>query len=114
MVVAWGSRRPETRIKGYWMSDVCSSDPDSTPRTLHVYVGGRAAQGQFTASLSDGSAPAYTDGSPDNPTGATVQEYTRSYQANPARQTLSTPYTPRTHPALGIVHPTPATPPRPL
>ena len=61
------------------------------------------ASGEFSASLSDGSAPTYTDSSLDNPSGVSVAEYTLSYQAGAAGQTLSIRYTLQTDHGLGIV-----------
>ncbi len=63
---------------------------DTTSRTLHVYVGLLAAQGQFTASLSDNSAPSYVDTSFDNTGSSTVlREYTLTYAAASAGQNLT-------------------------
>jgi hypothetical protein len=60
---------------------------DATPRTLRVYVATNRANGQLTASLSDGSAPAYVDTLPlavDVRSGV----YTIHYSAASANQTL--------------------------
>jgi len=66
---------------------------DQTSRTLHLYVGVHAAQGILSASLSDGSAPAYTDSSLNSLSGTLAEEYTFTYQAGTAGQTLHISYT---------------------
>jgi hypothetical protein len=66
---------------------------NQTPRTLHLYVGVHAAQGVLSGSLSDGSAPTYTNSSLDSVSGTLVEEYTLVYQAATAGQTLQVNYT---------------------
>jgi len=66
---------------------------DLTPRTLHVYVGVFRAGAAFSATLSDGSAPAYSVSTLHNFSGATVEEYTLTYQAASAGQTLHLTFT---------------------
>lgn len=63
--------------------------PASTSlRTLKVFVGVFAAQGHFEASLSDGSAPNYTEFSLINIRNGPGRVYTLQYAANSAGQTL--------------------------
>ncbi|MBK9132723.1 MAG: FG-GAP repeat protein [Gammaproteobacteria bacterium] len=64
---------------------------DTGFRTLKVYVGANAARGQFTASLSDGSAPAYTT-AVDRRSGRTSQVITLNYRAASPGQTLTVSY----------------------
>jgi hypothetical protein len=66
---------------------------DRTPRTLHLYVGVHNAQGTLAVSLSDGSAPAYTDSSLDTASGTRIAEYTFTYTAASPGQTLTIAYT---------------------
>jgi hypothetical protein len=62
---------------------------DTVTRRLEVYVGAFAAQGQFSAALSDKSAPAYSDLSVDNNTNGPSSAYTLIYAADSPAQTLS-------------------------
>ncbi|MCC6208463.1 MAG: FG-GAP repeat protein [Gammaproteobacteria bacterium] len=64
---------------------------DASFRTLKVYVGANAARGQFTASLSDGSAPAYTT-TIDRSSGRTSQVITLKFRAASPGQTLTVRY----------------------
>lgn len=65
---------------------------DTATKTVQVFVGAYAAKGQFTASLSDGSAPSFTSGAT-----ATVNNmgngpggvFTINYAANSPGQTLT-------------------------
>ncbi|HEY8286374.1 MAG TPA: S53 family peptidase, partial [Chloroflexota bacterium] len=54
---------------------------DPTARTVHLYVAVSAGQANLTASLSDGSAPVYSDSSMASFFGNRIQEYTITYQA---------------------------------
>jgi hypothetical protein len=76
---------------------------DPTSRTLHLYVGVHNAQGSLTGSLSDGSAPPYTDRTLDNPYGTTIEEYTFSYHAGSPGQTLHLSYTLTTNYGFGYI-----------
>jgi len=67
---------------------------DTSVRTLKVYLGVFAAQGRLVASLSDGSAPSYTDSSlgsmgPSTKNGV----YSLEYSANSPGQTLTIRWT---------------------
>src|SRR6185312_6097866 len=62
---------------------------DGTTRTLHLYVGVHTAQATLLAALSDGSAPSYSDGTLANRRGTTAAEYTFTYRAASAGQTLT-------------------------
>ncbi|MGD9628399.1 MAG: peptidoglycan DD-metalloendopeptidase family protein [Pyrinomonadaceae bacterium] len=66
---------------------------DTTQRTLKMYVGLWAAGGTFQASLSDGSAAAFTDASMVNPSGTTNGVYTLNYKAGSSGQTLTVRWT---------------------
>ncbi|MEZ5428821.1 MAG: hypothetical protein R2747_21430 [Pyrinomonadaceae bacterium] len=66
---------------------------DTTQRTLKVYVGLYAAQGQFEASLSDSSATPVVDTSITNQTGTTNQVYTITYSAGSSGQNLKVRWT---------------------
>jgi len=69
---------------------------DATVRTLKVYVGLNAAQGNFQAYLSDFSAPAYTAASPGSIFGNAYAVYTLNYAAASAGQTLIINYAAKT------------------
>ncbi len=62
---------------------------DSQPRTLRLYVGAQRAQGELTATLSDGSAPVYDDDSLVNWQASSDGVYTLTYAAASAEQTLT-------------------------
>jgi len=66
---------------------------DITARTLKVYVGAFAAKGQFSASLSDDSAPAYSDSSIENVSNGPSGCYTINFAAGSTGQTLTVTYT---------------------
>ena len=67
---------------------------DTLQRTLLVYVGVCNAGGQLQATLSDGSAPTYTDTSLRNMgNGTTNAVYTLTYKAASAGQTLTVKWT---------------------
>jgi hypothetical protein len=66
---------------------------DTTKRTLKLYVGVWAAQGKLEASLSDGSATAFTDTTVINQTATSNAVYTLTYQAGAAGQTLTVNWT---------------------
>jgi hypothetical protein len=66
---------------------------DSTVRTLKVFVGVYNGGGLFTARLSDGSAPGYTNTSLANIGNGPSGVYTLSYSANSTGQTLVVEYT---------------------
>ncbi len=100
---SWIDGTPETRVTntttGVWCYGIPIIDTgfeffvtaDTTPRTLKVYVGAFAARGQFEATLSDGSAPAYLDNSLANMTGTGNGPsgiYTLNYSAGSSGQTL--------------------------
>jgi hypothetical protein len=65
----------------------------TTARTLKLYVGLWAAGGRLEASLSDGSAPVFTDTSLTNSSGTTNRVYTLNYKAASAGQTLTVKWT---------------------
>ncbi|MEO8367681.1 MAG: hypothetical protein ABI806_00575, partial [Candidatus Solibacter sp.] len=66
----------------------------TTSRTLKVYVGAWRAQGQIVASLSDGSAVDFVDGSLSNSAGVTtLGVYTLVYRAASPGQTLTVTFT---------------------
>jgi hypothetical protein len=66
---------------------------DASQRTLKVYAGVWSAGGKFEATLSDASAPAYTDTSLVNQTGASDRVYTVAYRAASPGQTLTVRWT---------------------
>src|ERR1044071_5823811 len=66
---------------------------DTTLRTLKVYVGVFAAVGRFVASLSDGSAPTYTNSSLDSIRTTQNGVYSLEYSANSPGQTLTIRWT---------------------
>lgn len=66
---------------------------DTTLRRLNIYLGVFAAQGTFHASLSDSSAPAYTDLSLVDYVGSTNGVYSIQYRAASAGQTLNLQFT---------------------
>ena len=66
---------------------------DTATRTLKFYVGLWAAGGRLEASLSDGSAPVFTDTSLTNSSGTTNRVYTLNYKAASAGQTLTVKWT---------------------
>ena len=70
---------------------------DTTVRTLQVYVGVWRAQGRMQASLSDNSAPAFTDSGLNNSTDTSNGLYTFNYRAASAGQTLTVTYTLQTN-----------------
>ena len=63
----------------------------TTNKTLKVYVGANAARGRFEASLSDGSAPAYSTFI-DQTSGRSSRVVTLNFQAASAGQTLTVRY----------------------
>ena len=69
---------------------------DTIPQTLLLYVGAWEAQGQLTASLSDSSAPSFTDSSVDivsaNGDHHVNGTYTLTFQSNQPGQTLNIDY----------------------
>jgi hypothetical protein len=65
---------------------------DTTARTLNLYVGAKNARGQFTATLSDGSAAAFTT-LINQPSGLGTHLVTLNYMAASAGQTLTIDYT---------------------
>ena len=65
---------------------------NTTPSTLKVYLGAKNARGQFTATLSDGSAAPYSV-LIDQPSGLGSHVVTLNYQAGAAGQTLTVEYT---------------------
>jgi len=85
-------------ITGIWIQGLNNGfqitvPADTVARTLKVYVGLWKAQGQVQASLSNGSAPAYTDTSFTNTTGTSNRVYTFNYTAGASGQTLTVKYT---------------------
>ena len=62
---------------------------DLTSRTLSIFAGVYKAQAKLTAVLSDGSAPAFVDTSVANANGQTSVQYSLTYQAASAGQTLT-------------------------
>ena len=66
---------------------------DTTSRTLRIYLGLFRAQGKLVATLSDGSAPDFTDTALNNPSGSQNGVYTINYRAASSAQTLTLNYT---------------------
>jgi hypothetical protein len=66
---------------------------DQTSRTVHLYVAVSEGQANLTASLSDGSAPTYSDSSMASFFGNRLQEYTFTYQAASPGQSLHLAFT---------------------
>jgi hypothetical protein len=64
---------------------------DTTARTVNLYVGAKNARGQFTATLSDGSAPAFTT-LVNQASGLGSHLVTLNYQAASNGQTLTIEY----------------------
>lgn len=88
-----GSETDET--KGYYNAggsgDGFSFTVPASPTVQHVtvYVGGWASGGTLTATLSDGSAPAYTDSSMSNSGNSYYGYYTLTYSSASSGQTLT-------------------------
>ncbi|MBN2506433.1 MAG: hypothetical protein JXQ71_07045 [Verrucomicrobia bacterium] len=61
---------------------------DTAPRILHVFVGVFAGRGTLTATLSDGTAPSYSDNSLYNLSNGPGGVYTLTFAAASAGQTL--------------------------
>ena len=100
---SWIDGTPEPRVTNTTTGVWCYGIPaigtgfeffvpaDTTPRTLKVYVGTFAARGRFEATLSDGSAPPYSDSSLVNQTGTgngPSGTYTLNYSAASSGQTV--------------------------
>lgn len=87
----------ELGIRGVGNGFQIRAPADTTTRTLRLYVGAYYAQGQLTASLSDNSAPIYTDTSIDtafgNSGGFRNGVYTLTYKAGSADQVLTINFT---------------------
>ncbi|HUY77043.1 MAG TPA: hypothetical protein VMV29_09755 [Ktedonobacterales bacterium] len=66
---------------------------DLTTHTLTIYVGVFVAHGSLSVSLSDHSAPTYTDNSLVNSSGVSNGMYTITYRAASAGQTLTVTFT---------------------
>jgi murein DD-endopeptidase MepM/ murein hydrolase activator NlpD len=66
---------------------------DTTQRTLKLYVGLWAAGGKFEASLSDGSAPTFTDTSLISSNSTVNGVYSLSYRAGASGQILTVKWT---------------------
>ena len=73
---------------------------DTTLKTLKLYVGLWKANGKLEVSLSDGSAPAFTDTSLSNSSATSIGVYTINFQAASSAQVLTIKYT-----ALNIYEP---------
>ena len=67
--------------KGFQFSVPAST----TVQTLNVYVAVTKAAGQFTATLSDGSAASFSDAGTTNLTGTTYKVYTLKFAARRSR-----------------------------
>jgi len=83
---------------GIWVNNVGNGfkitvPADTTSRTLKVYVGIWRSQGVLNASLSDNSAPVFTDGTLVNQGNASIAVYTINYKAASAGQKLTVTYT---------------------
>jgi hypothetical protein len=65
---------------------------DTTARTLNLYLGAKNARGQFTATLSDGSAAAFSTFI-NQPSGLGTHLVTLNYMAASSGQTLTIEYT---------------------
>ena len=83
---------------GVWIANVgngfkISVPADTTSRTLKVYVGIWRSQGLFKATLSDNSAPVFSDVILNNQSGATIAVYSMTYKAASAGQTLTASFT---------------------
>jgi len=70
-----------------------SAPADTLPRRLKVYVGAYASRGRLTASLSDASAPHFSDDGVDSVYGNVAGEYTLDYTAASSNQTLTVKFT---------------------
>jgi hypothetical protein len=66
---------------------------DTDSRTLTIYVGVSKANGRMAAHLSDWSAPDYVDTSLNHGTGKVPGQYTFTYKATSANQTLTVTFT---------------------
>ncbi|MFQ5471071.1 MAG: hypothetical protein ACE5EH_12360, partial [Gammaproteobacteria bacterium] len=64
---------------------------NTTLKTLHVYVGAKNSTGKLTATLSDGSAPAYSV-VVNQASGQSSREVTINFRANSGGQTLTVQY----------------------
>jgi hypothetical protein len=105
---SWNDGTPHTSVTntttGVWVYGTppigsgfrFSVPADTNSRTLRVYVGAFAAKGRFTATLSDNSAPGYTNGFNQmvlNMAGGPSACYTLNFSANSSNQALFITYT---------------------
>ena len=80
-------------VRGLSNGFALTLDAAKQPQRLRVYVGASAAQSRFEASLSDGSAPAYTNNSLDSVIVPLNGLYTIDFAAGSAGQTLHVSFT---------------------
>jgi hypothetical protein len=78
-----------TKVNNGWQITVPAG---TTQKTLKVYTSVWSVKGKFEVSLSDGSAPAYTDYT-DNSTGSTYKVYIILFKAASGSQTLTVKHT---------------------
>jgi hypothetical protein len=85
----WAYGTPITLETGFRIT----APADSTVRTLKVFVGVYNGVGAFTANLSDGSAPLYSNAAPTNLGNGPSGVYTLTYAANSPGQSIVVEYT---------------------
>ncbi|MGC4038461.1 MAG: Ig-like domain-containing protein [Chitinophagaceae bacterium] len=86
---ATGSNKNGIYITGIGKGFQVTAPADLTQRTLKVYVGGWQSGGTLTASLSDASAPDYSNTSISSSTGQYNAVYTLTYKAGSAGKLLT-------------------------
>ena len=99
---SWTSGTPTVSAtnvdSGLWVVGVSNGyqitvPADTNLRTLKIYVGACFTRGQFEASLSDGSAPAYIDSSLVDPNTTKNRVYILNFRAASSGQTLTIKWT---------------------
>jgi glycosidase len=103
LTTSWTNGTPDTSVSncgsGYYNGGgvgdgfIFTAPADTTTRTLTVYVGGWQSGGTLTATLSDNSAPAYTNSALVNTSTNYYGVYTLTYKAANANQTLTVTWT---------------------
>jgi hypothetical protein len=101
-IFSWNDGTPDTASSGTSTAVSVSGNgrgfaltlpADPTARTVHLYVAVSSGQANLTATLSDGSAPAYSDSSMASFFGNRIQEYTLTYNAASPGQSLRVAFT---------------------
>ena len=88
-----GARQRGSYIAGVGKGFAITVPADTATRQISVYLGGYASTGKLVAHLSDGSAADFTDSSYSSATAIYQANYTLSYHAASAGQTLTLTWT---------------------